>query len=112
VGGGIATGAAAAMDKGKRAKVEEEEGSELDAELVMAIEKLQEVQDELERVRANPRLPSLSPLLSKLSYNLATRIRNGLGMCPVLPPVPDFLCFSFEGVRGGVLGYVGFSIEC
>jgi len=38
------------MDKGKRAKVEEEEGSELDAELVMAIEKLQEVQDELERV--------------------------------------------------------------
>lgn len=38
------------MDKGKRAKVEEEEGSELDAELVQAIEKLQEVQDELERV--------------------------------------------------------------
>lgn len=60
VGGGMATGAPV-MDKGKRAKVEEEEGSELDAELVMAIEKLQEVQDELERVRANPRLPSLSP---------------------------------------------------
>lgn len=38
------------MDKGKRAKVDEEEGSELDPELVMAIEKLQEVQDELERV--------------------------------------------------------------
>ncbi|CAM6107941.1 unnamed protein product [Calypogeia fissa] len=38
------------MDKGKRAKVEEEENSELDPELVMAIEKLQEVQDELERV--------------------------------------------------------------
>ena len=39
------------MDKGKRARVEEEDGSELDAELVQAIEKLQEVQDELERVR-------------------------------------------------------------
>jgi hypothetical protein len=38
------------MDKGKKAKVEDEEGSELDTELVMAIEKLQEVQDELERV--------------------------------------------------------------
>lgn len=38
------------MDKGKRAKVDEEDGSELDAELVQAIEKLQEVQDELERV--------------------------------------------------------------
>lgn len=38
-------------DKGKRAKVEEDEGSEaLDAELVMNIEKLQEVQDELEKV--------------------------------------------------------------
>ena len=63
---GIATGAAAAMDKGKRAKVEEEEGSELDAELVMAIEKLQEVQDELERVRANPRLPSFPPAFETL----------------------------------------------
>jgi hypothetical protein len=38
------------MDKGKRAKVEDEDASELDAELVQAIEKLQEVQDELERV--------------------------------------------------------------
>ncbi|KAG0556479.1 hypothetical protein KC19_11G056500 [Ceratodon purpureus] len=38
------------MDKGKRAKVELEDLSELDAELVQAIEKLQEVQDELERV--------------------------------------------------------------
>ncbi len=38
------------MDKGKKAKLDDEEGSELDTELVMAIEKLQEVQDELERV--------------------------------------------------------------
>ncbi|BBN06646.1 template-activating factor I [Marchantia polymorpha subsp. ruderalis] len=37
-------------DKGKRAKVDEDEGAELDPELVMAIEKLQEVQDDLERV--------------------------------------------------------------
>lgn len=39
------------MDKGKKAKLEEEDGSEqLDTELVLAIEKLQEVQDELEKV--------------------------------------------------------------
>jgi len=46
----VLLGPGAAMDKGKRAKVEEEDVSELDAELVQAIEKLQEVQDELERV--------------------------------------------------------------
>ena len=37
-------------NKGKRAKVDDDDASELDAELVQAIEKLQEVQDELERV--------------------------------------------------------------
>ncbi|KAH7307427.1 hypothetical protein KP509_22G058200 [Ceratopteris richardii] len=38
-------------DKGKRAKVDEEEGSEpIDTELVDSIQKLQEVQDELEKV--------------------------------------------------------------
>ncbi|KAJ7560126.1 hypothetical protein O6H91_04G114800 [Diphasiastrum complanatum] len=39
------------MDKGKKAKVDDEDASEqLDTELVLAIEKLQEVQDELEKV--------------------------------------------------------------
>eukprot|EP00250_Pteridium_aquilinum_P005597 c15669_g1_i1 orf=478-1269(-) len=38
-------------DKGKKAKVDEEDGSEqFDSELVLAIQKLQEVQDELEKV--------------------------------------------------------------
>lgn len=89
-GGGVATGAAAAMDKGKRAKVEEEEGSELDAELVMAIEKLQEVQDDLERVRANPRslpFPSCETLL-QLGTAHVERLWN---VC-CAAPVPAFLC--------------------
>jgi hypothetical protein len=38
-------------DKGKRAKVEENDGSEqLDTELVLSIQKLQDVQDALEKV--------------------------------------------------------------
>ena len=39
-------------DKGKKQKVE---GAEVDAELVLSIEKLQEIQDELEKVF--PKLP-------------------------------------------------------
>lgn len=41
-------------DKGKKAKVAEREGDEenehIDGELVLSIEKLQEIQDELEKV--------------------------------------------------------------
>lgn len=42
----------AAADKGKRSKVEDgvESSDPVDGELVLAIEKLQEVQDELEKV--------------------------------------------------------------
>ncbi len=72
------------MDKGKRAKVEEEDGSELDAELVQAIEKLQEVQDELERVRRFFSFPlSLPPSESCLFYFILLQrgcaLRGGSG---------------------------------
>lgn len=37
-------------DKGKKTKVEEENAEQIDSELVLSIEKLQEIQDELEKV--------------------------------------------------------------
>lgn len=37
-------------DKGKKQKVEEKEENHIDKELVLSIEKLQEIQDELEKV--------------------------------------------------------------
>lgn len=37
-------------DKGKKTKVEEETTETIDTELVLSIEKLQEIQDELEKV--------------------------------------------------------------
>ena len=37
-------------DKGKKTKVEEENTEQIDSELVLSIEKLQEIQDELEKV--------------------------------------------------------------
>lgn len=85
------------MDKGKRAKVEEEEGSELDAELVMAIEKLQEVQDELERVRANPRLPSF-PLAFETLLQFGNAHKEWLRNVSRAAPVP---AFSLLFVRRG-----------
>lgn len=37
-------------DKGKKTKVDEENAEQIDSELVVSIEKLQEIQDELEKV--------------------------------------------------------------
>lgn len=57
-------------DKGKKAKVAEGEGDEetenIDSELVLSIEKLQEIQDELEKV-ANLSL-SLISLLFEIDF--------------------------------------------
>jgi template-activating factor I len=79
------------MDKGKRAKVEEEEGSELDAELVQAIEKLQEVQDELERVNeeASDKVLEVEQFYNEIRrpvYNKRNEIINN---------IPDFWLTAF-----------------
>ena len=37
-------------DKGKKSKVAEEDSENVDGELVLSIEKLQEIQDQLDRV--------------------------------------------------------------
>lgn len=50
----------APADKGKKAKTEAdggEENEQIDGALVLSIEKLQEIQDELEKVRSKPILP-------------------------------------------------------
>ncbi len=64
------------MDKGKKAKLDDEEGSELDTELVMAIEKLQEVQDELERVSLFSLIFSPSSFIMDTKGNCCTDFRN------------------------------------
>lgn len=40
-------------DKSKKAKTEEENVEQIDGELVLSIEKLQEIQDDLEKVNSN-----------------------------------------------------------
>lgn len=50
----------APADKGKKAKTEPdggEENEQIDGALVLSIEKLQEIQDELEKVNRKPLLP-------------------------------------------------------
>lgn len=63
-------------DKGKKAKVAEGEGDEetenIDSELVLSIEKLQEIQDELEKV-ANLSLSLSSRCSSKLISEIEKR---------------------------------------
>lgn len=79
-------------DKGKRAKVEEDEGSEaLDAELVMNIEKLQEVQDELEKVNEEA---SDKVLEVEQKYNEVRRpVYNKRNQ--IIQNIPDFWLTAF-----------------
>ncbi|XP_024402274.2 NAP1-related protein 2 [Physcomitrium patens] len=79
------------MDKGKRAKVEEEEGSELDAELVQAIEKLQEVQDELERVNeeASDKVLEVEQFYNEIRRPVYSK-RNA-----IIHNIPDFWLTAF-----------------
>ncbi|KAG0556477.1 hypothetical protein KC19_11G056200 [Ceratodon purpureus] len=78
------------MDKGKRAKVEEEE-SELDAELVQAIEKLQEVQDELERVNeeASDKVLEVEQFYNEIRRPVYSK-RND-----IIHNIPDFWLTAF-----------------
>lgn len=63
-------------DKSKKAKIEEEQ---IDGELVLSVEKLQEIQDDLEKVK-NPFFAPISPDFS-----------NFLFMCPVLMAFVNFI---------------------
>ncbi|KAL2633186.1 hypothetical protein R1flu_004665 [Riccia fluitans] len=77
--------------KGKRAKVDEDEGSELDPELVMAIEKLQEVQDDLERVNEEA---SDKVLEVEQRYNEIRRpVYNKRNV--IIQSIPDFWLTAF-----------------
>jgi hypothetical protein len=51
----------APADKGKKAKTDADggENEQIDGALVLSIEKLQEIQDELEKVSCEPQLPLL-----------------------------------------------------
>ena len=72
----------APADKGKKAKTEAdggEENEQIDGALVLSIEKLQEIQDELEKVSREPLLP-LSGLFLGLSF-----VRRGGGCAWSVP---------------------------
>jgi hypothetical protein len=63
----------APADKGKKAKTDADAGEEneqIDGALVLSIEKLQEIQDELEKVRSEPILPRSRLFLGLLSLLL------------------------------------------
>lgn len=59
-------------DKGKKSKVEEEASDPIDGELVLSIEKLQEIQDEIEKVMGS--VISFFPLIFFIvKHQIATR---------------------------------------
>lgn len=71
--------------------MEEEEGSELDAELVQAIEKLQEVQDELERVNeeASDKVLEVEQFYNEIRRPVYSK-RNA-----IIHNIPDFWLTAF-----------------
>eukprot|EP00249_Psilotum_nudum_P013066 c24134_g1_i1 orf=87-929(+) len=80
------------MDKGKRARVEEDDGSEqLDTELVLAIEKLQEVQDELEKVNeeASDKVLEVEQKYNEIRRPVYSK-RN-----EIIQTIPDFWLTAF-----------------
>lgn len=79
-------------DKGKRAKVEEEDGSEqLDTELVRSIHKLQEVQDELEKVNeeASDKVLEVEQKYNEVRRPIYSK-RN-----EIIQAIPDFWLTAF-----------------
>lgn len=61
-----------AADKGKRSKVAEkgaEESDHIDGELVLSIERLQEIQDEIEKVSRRAPAPFLVPISDFFSFS-------------------------------------------
>eukprot|EP00249_Psilotum_nudum_P013025 c24111_g2_i1 orf=295-900(+) len=79
-------------DKGKRTKVEVDDASEqLDTELVLAIEKLQEVQDELEKVNeeASDKVLEVEQKYNEIRRPVYNK-RNG-----IIQTIPDFWLTAF-----------------
>ena len=96
----------APADKGKKAKTEAgggEENEQIDGALVLSIEKLQEIQDELEKVSRKPVLPLPLLFLGFPCCCVVGTVGFGSGVC-----VGAWGCVEFGRDRSGC-GIVEFS---
>lgn len=78
-------------DKGKRSKIAEEEADQIDGELVLSIEKLQEIQDELEKVNeeASDKVLEVEQKYNEIRRPVYKR-RN-----QIIQTIPDFWLTAF-----------------
>ncbi|XP_020586704.1 NAP1-related protein 1-like [Phalaenopsis equestris] len=89
-----------AADKGKRSKIAEQEGEEsadhIDGELVLSIEKLQEVQDELEKINedASDKVLEVEQKFNEIRQPVYKR-RND-----IIQSIPDFWLTAFMSHPG------------
>ncbi|KAH9719705.1 NAP1-related protein 2 [Citrus sinensis] len=78
-------------DKGKKTKVEEENAEQIDSELVLSIEKLQEIQDELEKINeeASEKVLEVEQKYSEIRKPVYDK-RND-----IIKSIPDFWLTAF-----------------
>ncbi|KAH7550314.1 hypothetical protein JRO89_XS13G0170000 [Xanthoceras sorbifolium] len=78
-------------DKGKKTKVEEENAEQVDSELVLSIEKLQEIQDELEKINeeASDKVLEVEQKYSEIRKPVYDK-RND-----IIKSIPDFWLTAF-----------------
>lgn len=78
-------------DKGKKTKVEEENSEQIDSELVLSIEKLQEIQDELEKINeeASDKVLEVEQKYSEIRKPVYDK-RN-----EIIKSIPDFWLTAF-----------------
>lgn len=78
-------------DKGKKTKVEEENAEQIDSELVLSIEKLQEIQDELEKINeeASDKVLEVEQKYSEVRKPVYDK-RN-----EIIKSIPDFWLTAF-----------------
>ncbi|KAJ6801257.1 NAP1-related protein 2-like isoform X2 [Iris pallida] len=79
------------VDKGKRTKVSEEDSDQIDGELVLSIERLQEIQDELEKVNeeASDKVLEVEQKYTEIRRPVYNR-RN-----QIIQSIPDFWLTAF-----------------
>lgn len=87
----IATKSKMVADKGKKTKVEEENAEQIDSELVLSIEKLQEIQDELEKINeeASEKVLEVEQKYSEIRKPVYDK-RND-----IIKSIPDFWLTAF-----------------
>ncbi|KAH9719704.1 NAP1-related protein 2 [Citrus sinensis] len=93
-------------DKGKKTKVEEENAEQIDSELVLSIEKLQEIQDELEKINeeASEKVLEVEQKYSEIRKPVYDK-RND-----IIKSIPDFWLTAVSNLP--VFAYMGESVIC